>query len=124
MEKYVMVVDDESSMRKVLKEALEREGYVVIEADGGKEALVLMQEIQPDLVILDIKMPEMDGFQVLEHIRRISEIPVIMLSGLGEVTTIHDALSAGADDFLKKPFHIRELVARVRAKMRREPKEQ
>jgi DNA-binding response OmpR family regulator len=117
--KHILVIDDEESMRKLVARALETEGFSVMLASGGEVALELMEEREPDLVILDIKMPGMNGFQVLEVIRQRSDIPVIMLSGLGEVTTIRDALIIGADDFLRKPFYARELLARVKAKLRR-----
>lgn len=118
MNERIMVVDDEDPMRKVLKKALELEGYIVTPVPGGQEALDLLEDEDPDLVILDIKMPGLNGFQVLDEIRKRSDIPVIMLSGLGEVTNIRDALSAGADDFLKKPFHMSELLARIKVKLR------
>ncbi|MBN2240461.1 MAG: response regulator [Dehalococcoidales bacterium] len=119
MAKCIMVVDDEPSMRKVLKQTLQMGGYEVLLAEGGEQALELFDENDPDLIILDIKMPKINGFQVLKAIRKTSNVPVIMLSGMGEVTNIHDALSIGADDFIKKPFHMNELLARVKVKLRR-----
>ena len=115
----IMVVDDEPGVRKLLKRCLEPEGYDVITASDGDSALAAMRKCQPDLVVLDILMPGLDGFDVLELIRQRSDIPIIMLSGKQEVTTVRDALISGADDYLRKPFHIRELVARIRAKLRR-----
>lgn len=117
--KNIMVVDDEQALRNVVKRSLEIEGYNVLAASDGVMALTLIEDFKPDLVILDIKMPGLDGFQVLDIIRQRSDVPVIMLSALGEVTTVRDALAVGADDFLRKPFHIRELIARVKAKLRR-----
>ena len=115
----IMVVDDEPGVRKLLKRCLEPEGYDVITASDGDSALAAMRKCQPDLVVLDILMPGLDGFDVLELIRQRSDIPIIMLSGKQEVTTVRDALILGADDYLRKPFHTRELVARIRAKLRR-----
>lgn len=115
----IMVVDDEPEVRRLLKRCLEPEGYDVITASDGDSALAVMGKCQPDLVILDIVMPGLDGFEVLEFIRQRSDIPIIMLTGKQEVTTVRDALISGADDYLRKPFHPRELVARIRAKLRR-----
>jgi len=123
MDGRILVVDDESLMRRVLKQALEMEGYSVSEAPGGEDALDMVKQSQFDLVILDIKMPGLNGFQVLESIRKTSDMPVIMLSGLGETTNISNALLIGADDFIKKPFHMSELIARVQVKLRRRQKE-
>ncbi len=117
--KYIMVVDDEQAVLRLLNRTLEPEGYGVILADNGSSALELLEECRPDLVILDIMMPGLDGFQVLDLIRQRSNIPVIMLTARGEVTTLRDALSLGADDYVKKPFGTRELLARIRAKLRR-----
>ncbi len=115
----IMVVDDEPAIRILLKRCLEPEDYDVITASDGDSALAAMRKCQPDLVILDILMPGLDGFEVLELIRQRLDIPIIMLSGKQEVTTVRDALNSGADDYLRKPFHTRELVARIRAKLRR-----
>ena len=115
----IMVVDDEPAIRILLKRCLEPEDYDVITASDGDSALAAMRKCQPDLVILDILMPGLDGFEVLEFIRQRADIPIIMLSGKQEVTTVRDALILGADDYLRKPFHTRELVARIRAKLRR-----
>jgi len=115
----IMVVDDEQEILKLLKRTLEPEGYDVVTANGGVSALLLMEERRPDLVILDIMMPGLDGFQGLDLIRERSNIPVIMLTARGEVTTVRDALVLGADDYVRKPFHTQELLARIRAKLRR-----
>jgi OmpR family response regulator RpaB len=118
--KNIMVVDDEESVRTVVKRLLEKEGYTVAAFADGVSALTSMADFKPHLVILDIKMPGLDGFQVLDIIRQRSDVPVIMLSALGEVTNVRDALAIGADDFLRKPFSTRELAARVKAKLRRD----
>jgi len=115
----IMVVDDEQAILRMLNRTLEPEGYGVILADSGSSALALLEECRPDLVILDIMMPGLDGFQVLDLIRQRSNIPVIMLTARGEVTTLRYALSLGADDYVRKPFGTRELLARIRAKLRR-----
>ena len=114
-----MVVDDEQAILRLLNRTLEPEGYGVILADNGSSALALLEEHTPDLVILDIMMPGLDGFQVLDLIRQRSNIPVIMLTSKTEVTTLRDALALGADDYVRKPFGTRELLARIRAKLRR-----
>jgi len=115
----IMTVDDEHDILRLLSRTLKPEGYGVIATDNGISALVLLQQRKPDLVILDIMMPGLDGFQVLDFIRERSNIPVIMLTGRGEVATLHDAVVLGADDYVRKPFYPRELVARIRAKLRR-----
>ena len=114
-----MVIDDEQIVLRLLKRILEPEGYDVIIADNGTVALELVEESMPDLIILDIMMPGLDGFQVLNLIRRRSNVPVIMLSARREVTTKRDLLILGADDYVEKPFHTGELVARIKAKLRR-----
>jgi len=114
----IMVVDDEPGVLKLLKHCLEPEGYDVITVPDGNAALALMGKCQPDLVVLDILMPGLNGFEVLELIRQHSDIPVIMLTEKQEITAVSDAINLGADDYLRKPFHPQELVARIRAKLR------
>ncbi len=118
----IMVVDDEQAILRLLSRILEPEGYRVVVADNGSSALALLEEHGPDLVILDIMMPGLDGFEVLEFIRQRSDIPIIMLTGKQEATSVRDALISGADDYVKKPFRTRELLARIRAKLRRAEK--
>ena len=115
----IMAVDDEREILRLLNRTLKPEGYDVVTSVDGISALVLLQQRKPDLVILDIMMPGLDGFQVLDFIRKRSSVPIIMLTGRGEVATLHDALVLGADDYVRKPFYPRELVARIRAKLRR-----
>ncbi len=115
----ILVVDDEQTILSFLKRTLELEGYGVVVTADGSSVPALLEEHGPDLVILDILMPGINGFQVLDLIRQHSNIPVIMLTGQCEVTTLREALVLGADDYVRKPFHIRELVARVGAKLRR-----
>ena len=116
---YIMVVDDEQAILRMLSRTLEPEGYGVILADNGRSALELLEEHTPDLIILDIMMPGLDGFQVLGLIRQRFSVPVIMLTAKREVNTARDALSLGADDYVRKPFGKGELLARIRAKLRR-----
>ena len=116
---YIMVVDDEQAILSLLSRTLEPEGYGVVIADNGSAALELLEEHTPDLIILDIMMPGLDGFQVLDLIRQRFSVPVIMLTAKREVNTARDALNLGADDYVRKPFGRGELLARIRAKLRR-----
>jgi len=118
-QQLILAVDDEDSILKLLRVNLVLDGYEVVTASNGASALELLQERRPDLVILDIMMPDLDGFKVLALIRRRSTIPVIMLTARGEKTTLRDALVLGADDYVTKPFSMSVLAARVRAKLRR-----
>ncbi|MFB0556954.1 MAG: response regulator transcription factor [Dehalococcoidia bacterium] len=115
----IMVVDDEQAIRNLLSRILESEGYSVVGAADGESALALLERQKPDLAILDIMMPGLNGFQVLDLIRQHSNIPVIMLTAKREVTALRDAVTLGADDYVRKPFSTRELLARVQAKLRR-----
>jgi DNA-binding response OmpR family regulator len=115
----IMVVDDDQEMLDLLKDLLWLEGFKVVSTSDGREALTLLEEWQPDLVLLDIVMNELDGFQVLDLIREHSNIPVVMLTGRCEGPTLRKALNLGADDYVTKPFSAVELVARIRAKLRR-----
>ena len=116
---YIMVVDDEQAILSLLSRTLEPEGYGVVIADNGRSAMELLEEHTPDLIILDIMMPGLDGFQVLGLIRQRFSVPVIMLTAKREVNTARDALNLGADDYVRKPFGRGELLARIRAKLRR-----
>jgi len=115
----LLAVDDEPAILNLLKCTLELSGFDVDVAADGKAALVLFEGKRPDLILLDIGMPGLDGFQVLKLIRQHSNIPVIMVTGKDEVIVARDALVLGADDYVRKPFDTLELVARVRAKLRR-----
>jgi DNA-binding response OmpR family regulator len=115
----VLVVDDEPMVRDVLSRYLEREGYDVIEAADGRSALDRIGEQDPDLVVLDLMLPEVDGYEVLKGIRASSTTPVIMLTARGEETDRIVGLELGADDYVTKPFSPREVVARIRAVLRR-----
>ncbi len=115
----ILVVDDEAPMRKYVSVNLKARGYEVLTAADGTEALKLAAEHTFDLLILDINMPGPDGFEVLSGVRRDNEVPVIMLSARGRETDKVRALDLGADDYLTKPFGVEELLARVRATLRR-----
>ena len=115
----ILVVDDEEFVRVLLSQILGNAGFNVILAPDGYQALDTLKQETIDLVLLDIHMPGMNGFQTLESIRLESDIPVIMVTGLVEVTSVSSGLSLGADDYITKPFRPRELLARVQAKLRR-----
>ena len=115
----ILVVDDESQITRVLKTTLSGHGYGVRTASDGDEAIQLMKEWTPELVITDLRMPNLSGLELCRHIRAKSRIPIIVLSVKGEERTKVDALDAGADDYITKPFGVNELLARVRAALRR-----
>jgi two-component system KDP operon response regulator KdpE len=115
----VLVVDDEPRLVDVVRLNLEVEGYRVLEASNGVEALQRLKEDLPDLVVLDVMMPEMDGFETLRHIREVSNVPVIMLTVRNEESDRVKGLEIGADDYLAKPYSARELQTRVKAVLRR-----
>jgi DNA-binding response OmpR family regulator len=115
----VLVVDDEPRMTRFIRMNLELEDYQVIEAHTGLEALDKVRTNLPDLVILDVMMPEMDGFETLEMLREVSTVPVIMLTVRAEEEDKVRGLELGADDYVTKPFGARELVSRVKAVLRR-----
>jgi DNA-binding response OmpR family regulator len=115
----VLVVDDEPSVRDVVVRYLRREGYHTLEAGDGDAARDLLEHETPSLVVLDLMLPGMDGLSLCRWIRERSELPVIMITALGEETDRLTGLEVGADDYLTKPFSPRELVARVKAVLRR-----
>ena len=117
----VLIVDDELSLRTWLRRILTLDGYAVLEADNGVAALHLWQQREPQLVILDITMPELDGLQVLERVRQTANTPVIMLTQKSGEDDKVRAFDLGADDYLTKPFSHRELAGRVKAVLRRLP---
>lgn len=118
----ILAVDDEPQVALVIKRVLEQEGYSVATSNDGNTALSMVVDSPPDLVILDINMPGINGYQVLEKIREQHDIPVIMLSANQDVTSIGNSIGLGADDYIRKPFRLRELSARVKAKLRRSKK--
>jgi two-component system KDP operon response regulator KdpE len=115
----ILVVDDEPQISRVLKTTLASQGYGIRIASDGEEALQLMKEWSPDLVITDLRMPNLGGLELCRQIRFKSRIPIIVLSVKGEESTKVAALDAGADDYVTKPFGVNELLARVRAALRR-----
>jgi DNA-binding response OmpR family regulator len=119
MPKRILVVDDEARLVSLVRGYLEGEGYEVASAGDGRAALILTRQFSPDLIVLDLMMPEMDGWEFLRLLRRESNAPVIMLTARVEEADRIAGLEMGADDYLTKPFSPRELVARVRAVLRR-----
>ncbi len=122
MKASILIVDDEETIRSLVKRIMQDAGYDVITAANGEEALSILsqqKEPNPDLVILDIMMPGISGLEVLDIMRKRFDIPVIMLTAKQEVTMARDALVLGADDYVRKPFRPGELLARVKAKLRR-----
>jgi len=117
----ILVVEDEEPLRFTLAHNLRREGYDVITAARGDDALRLAREERPDLVILDLMLPGVDGIQVCRLLRRDTAVPIIMLTALAGEADRVAGLDAGADDYVSKPFGMRELLARVRARLRRPP---
>ncbi|MBI4340321.1 MAG: response regulator transcription factor [Chloroflexi bacterium] len=115
----VLVVDDEEPVRLLVREVLEAEGYQTAVACDGREGLKAFYSWRPELVVLDVLMPYMDGWQMLERIREVSEAPVIMLTALRQEQQVVKGLHGGADDYLGKPFGTLELVARVQAALRK-----
>ena len=115
----ILVVDDEVKIARVVRAYLEREGYRVVEAQDGAQALEMARRERPDLVVLDLMLPEVSGWDVCRSLRQESSIPVIMLTARDEDTDKIVGLELGADDYITKPFNPKELVARVRAVLRR-----
>ena len=115
----ILVVDDEPQITRVLKTTLSSQGYGIRTATDGKQALQEMKGWSPDLVITDLRMPNMDGLELCRAIRAESRVPIIVLSVKGEETIKVESLDAGADDYITKPFNVNELLARVRAALRR-----
>lgn len=115
----ILVVDDEPMVREVVAAYLDREGFQVMEAKTGSDALQILKDEEPSLVILDVMLPEVDGLSVLSEVRRHSDIPVILLTARAEESDRVVGLELGADDYVVKPFSPRELVARVRTVLKR-----
>lgn len=115
----ILVVDDEKGLVKLIRLNLEHDGFEVFEANNGAQALDRLRAVLPDLVLLDVMMPDLDGFQVLRMIREVGSTPVIMLTAKGEENDKVRGLELGADDYVTKPFSPRELTSRIRAVLRR-----
>ncbi len=121
----ILIVDDDKHIAELISLYLEKEGYETKEAYDGREAIKEIGAIKPDLVILDLMLPGMDGYQVCAEVRKTSNVPIIMLTAKGETFDKVLGLELGADDYIVKPFDSKELVARVKAVLRRyEPKQQ
>jgi len=119
IKRNILVVDDEAQITRVLKTTLSSQGYGIRTAADGEEALHQMKGWSPDLIITDLRMPNMDGLELCRRVRMESRTPIIVLSVKGEETIKVEALDAGADDYITKPFRVNELLARVRAALRR-----
>ena len=115
----VLIADDDSNISELIKVYFEKDGFETVTAHNGKEAVELFKSEAPSIVILDVMMPEMDGWQVCREIRRVSNIPIIMLTAKGETFDKVLGLELGADDYMVKPFDPKELIARVKAVLRR-----
>lgn len=115
----ILVADDEASIRRILETRLKMVGYDVVTAEDGEEAVEVFNKTNPDLVVLDVMMPKMDGYGVTREIRRTSDVPIIILTALGDVSERITGLELGADDYVIKPFSPKELEARVKAVLRR-----
>ena len=115
----IMVVDDDKNICELLRLYLEKEGYQVVIANDGKEAVELNEKEDPELILLDIMLPQLDGWQVCREIRKKSQVPIIMLTAKGEVFDKVLGLELGADDYIVKPFETKEVVARIKAVLRR-----
>ena len=115
----ILVADDEASIRRILETRLKMVGYDVVVAEDGEEAISAFNKTNPDLVVLDVMMPKVDGYGVTREIRRTSDVPIIILTALGDVSERITGLELGADDYVIKPFSPKELEARVKAVLRR-----
>ncbi|MFC1991302.1 response regulator [Chloroflexota bacterium] len=119
MAKKILVVDDEKRIVEILQAYLERDGYQVITAYDGRSALELARSNSPDLIILDLMLPEVSGWDVCRELRRESDVPIIMLTARDDITDKIIGLELGADDYVTKPFDPKEIISRVRAVLRR-----
>lgn len=119
MSKKILIVEDDGNIRELLRLYLEREGYEITEATNGEEGVELWRKINPDMILLDVMMPIMDGWQVCKIIRKESKVPIIIMTAKGETFDKVNGLEMGADDYIVKPLEMREVIARVRAIFRR-----
>ena len=119
MPKKILIVEDEANIRELLRLYLEREGYTVIEAENGVEGIKQWKSEKPDMILLDVMMPVMDGWTVCKEIRAESDVPIIMIPAKGETADRVSGLEMGADDYIVKPLEMPEVIARVRAVFRR-----
>jgi DNA-binding response OmpR family regulator len=116
---HILVVDDDDYLTDIIKNTLEAENYIITLAHDGREALEALAKLEISLVLLDIRLPDISGYKVLEDIRGKTDMPVIMLTGLTDADSVAESINRGADDYIRKPFLPQELVARVKAKLRR-----
>lgn len=121
MSQLVLIADDDAKIRELLQLYLTKEGFVVEQAADGAEAILKAQQLKPDLLVLDIMMPVLDGLEVCRQVRKFSQLPIIMLTARVEDDDRIMGLELGADDYVSKPFNPRELVARIKAVLRRSP---
>ena len=119
MVEKILVIDDDKTMLTLISVALESQGLSVTTASGGEEGLALFNQVAPDLVILDVMMPDLDGWEVCERVRGVSSVPIIFLTALASTEDVVQGLMGGGDDYLVKPFKVSELRARVTALLRR-----
>ena len=119
MNKKALVIEDDKNIAELLRLYLEKDGFEVSIASDGGQGLRLAGEVEPDVILLDIMLPVMDGWQVCKEIRRNSQVPIIMLTAKGETFDKVSGLEMGADDYVTKPFEVKELIARIHAVMRR-----
>ncbi len=119
MQKNILIIEDDSNIRELLRLYLSQEGYKIETAQDGLEGLRAFKTHEPDLILLDLMMPVMDGTQVIKEVRAVSKVPVIMLTAKGETFDKVAGLDLGADDYITKPLEIREVIARIRAVLRR-----
>jgi DNA-binding response OmpR family regulator len=117
----ILVVDDDQGLRELIRINLEHEGYGVIQAGNGLQCVSAVREQRPDMVILDVMMPEMDGLEACRQVREFSQLPILMLTARTQSEDVITGLDRGADDYLLKPFNVDELSARIRALLRRVP---
>nr|YP_009565111.1 regulatory component of sensory transduction system [Gelidium galapagense]QBA96462.1 regulatory component of sensory transduction system [Gelidium galapagense] len=115
----ILIVDDETSIRRILETRLSMIGYEVVSASDGEEALSVYRKEYPNLIVLDVMMPKLDGYGVCQELRKESDVPIIMLTALGDVSDRITGLELGADDYVVKPFSPKELEARIRSVLRR-----
>lgn len=118
-DKKILIVDDEKPIVDILKFNLEKEGYITVEAYDGEEAIKKAQDEKPDLILLDVMLPKLDGFTVCKKIRQTLSCPIVMLTAKEDVVDKIIGLELGADDYMTKPFSIRELIARIKANLRK-----
>lgn len=119
MKQKILIAEDEADIRNILKLYLESEGFEVVQAQDGEQALRMAQQEMPDLILLDVMMPKTDGFAVTQALRQYSQVPILILSARSQDTDKILGLNLGADDYIAKPFNALEVVARVRAHLRR-----